>query len=461
MLNPMVTEPRDYKRRLFRWYTCRRMRTLIRFCCALFVAWTSISGSLADSGSSRDLPAGLQIPAQAQAGPGFDVERATDAWLNLLSPEQRALSDAYFEGGYWLRLWGLLYWLGVMAILLYSGLSRRMRDLAERLSRRPWLSVGLYGAAFIAVVFVLELPFSIYTDFVREHAYGLSNLSFPGWMRERLISLAVDLVIGCVVLSLLYAGIRRAGARWWVWATGFAFVFTIILNLIFPLFIAPLFNDYKPLPEGPVRDAVLSLARANEIPTEHVAWFDASKQTTRISANVAGTAGVARINLNDNLLNKTSLPEIRAVMGHEMGHYVLNHPFKLAIYRTLLYGIAFGMVHILFDRLLARKGAALGLRNRADPAALPLAAALFAVVLFIMTPVRNTITRTAEAEADAFGLNAAREPEGFAMAAMRLSTYRKLRPGPLEEFVFYDHPSGYDRVRRSMLWRNENLPERR
>jgi STE24 endopeptidase len=206
---------------------------------------------------------------------------------------------------------------------------------------------------------------------------------------------------------------------------------------------------------------VLSLARANEIPTDHLAWFDASRQTTRISANVAGTAGVARINLNDNLLNKTSLPEIRAVMGHEMGHYVLNHPFKLAIYRTLLYGIAFGILHVLLDRALARKGAALGLRGRADPAALPLAAAIFAVVLFALTPARNTITRTAEAEADAFGLNAAREPEGFAMSAMRLSTYRKLRPGPLEEFVFYDHPSGYDRVRRSMLWRKENPPENR
>jgi STE24 endopeptidase len=437
------------------------MQTLIRCWCILAVVSFGASSALAEAPIVRELAPGLQIPAQAQPGPGFDVERATEAWLNLLSPEQRALSDTYFEGGYWLNLWRLLYWLGMMAILLYSGASRRMRDFAERLTRGPRLGVAIYGAAFIAAVFVLELPLAIYADFVREHAYGLSNLSFAGWLRERLIGLAVNLVIGCVVLSMLYAGIRRAGARWWVWATGFTFVFTIVLNLVYPLFIAPLFNQYKPLPDGPARDAVLSLARANEIPTDHLAWFDASRQTTRISANVAGTAGVARINLNDNLLNKTSLPEIRAVMGHEMGHYVLNHPFKLAIYRTLLYGIAFGILHVLLDRALARKGAALGLRGRADPAALPLAAAIFAVVLFALTPARNTVTRTAEAEADAFGLNAAREPEGFAMSAMRLSTYRKLRPGPLEEFVFYDHPSGYDRVRRSMLWRKENPPENR
>ena len=429
--------------------------------CVLLLACLGASSVFAEALIVRELPPGLQIPAQAQPGPGFDVERATEAWLNLLSPEQRALSDSYFEGGYWLSLWRLLYFLGVMAILLYSGLSRRMRDLAERLTRRRWLSVALFGAAFIAVVFVLELPLDIYADFVREHAYGLSNLTFGGWMRERLIVLAIDLVIGCVALSLLYTGIRLAGARWWVWATSLTFVLAIVLNLIYPLFIAPLFNDYKPLPDGPVRAAVLSLARANEIPTEHVAWFDASKQTTRISANVAGTASVARINLNDNLLDKTSLPEIRAVMGHEMGHYVLNHAFKLAIHRTLLYGVVFCILHALFDGALGRKAAALGLRDRADPAALPLAAAIFAVVLFAMTPVRNTITRTAEAEADAFGLNAAREPEGFAMAAMRLSTYRKLRPAPLEELIFYDHPSGYDRVRRSMLWRKENPADSR
>ena len=233
---------------------------------------------------------------------------------------------------------------------------------------------------------------------------------------------------------------------------------TLFLDLIEPVFVAPLFNDYKPLPGGPTRDAVFALARANEIPTDHVAWFDASKQTTRVSANVSGMLGVTRISLNDNLLDKTSLPEIKAVLGHEMGHYVLHHGFLLAVYLTLLVAVALGFVHFGLDRALVRWGSRLGLRDRADPAALPLMLGIFLVAWFVLTPFVNTLIRTVEAEADAFGLNAAREPEGFAMASMRLSTYRKLRPGPLEEFLFYDHPSGYDRVRRSMLWRKENLP---
>ena len=423
--------------------------------CSLLLICASFDTVVADT-IVRDLPPGLHVPRGAQPGPGFDIERATEAWLDLLSPEQRALSDAYFEGGYWLKLWSLLYGLGVMAILLWTGLSRRMREFAERVSRRPWFAVAIYGALFIVATFVLDLPLSMYRGFAREHEYGLSNLSFAGWLREEMMGLALSLVFGSIVLSVFYAGVRRAGQRWWVWATGFAFAFTLLLDLIYPVFIAPLFNDYKPLPEGPVRDAVLSLARANEIPTDHLEWFDASKQTTRISANVSGLGHIARINLNDNLLNKTSLPEIRAVLGHEMGHYVLNHPFKLAVYFGLLYGIAFAAVHFALDRALSRWGPALRLRNRADPAALPLIVAIFSIVWLALAPFNHTVVRSVEAEADAFGLNAAREPEGFAMAAMRLSTYRKLKPGPVEEFIFYDHPSGYDRVRRSMIWLKEN-----
>ncbi len=433
------------------------MTNMLRLACALLLAASSVS-ICAEAAIVRDLPPGLHVPEHAVAGPAFDPDRATDAWLDTLSPQQRSLSDAYFEGGYWLRLWHLLYGLAVLWALLWSGVSRRARDLAERLSRQPMISVALYGAAYILASFALTLPFTIYGDYFREHQYGLSNLSFGQWVGERLIRLALSVILGSVVISLLYAGIRRAGSRWWVWATGGAFALSIFLTMIQPVFVAPLFNDYKPLPDGPTRDALLLMARANEIPTGHLEWFDASRQTTRISANVSGMFGVTRISLNDNLLNKTSLPEIKAVLGHEMGHYVLNHLFKLTVYFTLLYGIAFAVVHGCLDRVLGRWSPRLGLRDRADPAALPLLFGLFSIVWFLLTPLTNTVVRANEAEADAFGLNASREPQGFASAAMRLSTYRKLRPGPLEEFIFYDHPSGYERVHRSMIWLKENGP---
>jgi Zn-dependent protease with chaperone function len=433
------------------------MRSLLIALALMSLAWTHAGPVAAEPALVRDLPPGLSVPEAARPGPDFNVDRATEAWLSLLSPEQQQMSDAYFEGGYWLRLWGVVYGVGGLALLLWSGISQRMRDIAERIGRLRFLSVMIYGAQFFAAFFVLRLPFMIYEGFWREHQYGLSNLTFAGWLKEQLIGVALEIGIGSVALALLYAAIPRAGSRWWLWATGLVLVVDLFVSAITPVFIAPLFNDYKPLAEGPVREAVYALARANEIPTDHVAWFDASKQTTRISANVSGLFGVTRVSLNDNLLNKTSLPEIKAVLGHEMGHYVLDHIFLFTFLLTVLTGIALWAVNAVLDGALARWGPGLGLRDRADPAALPLLLGIFIVGQFILSPFSNTVVRTAEAQADAFGLNAAREPEGFAMAAMRLSTYRKLRPGPIEEFLFYDHPSGYERVRRSMLWRRENL----
>lgn len=406
--------------------------------------------------ASRDLPPGLQIPDAARPGPGFDVERATQAYIDLLTPEQRAKSDAYFEGGYWLQLWGLLYGFAVAAVLLGSGLSRRMRDFAQRRSRRPWAQAMLYGLQWMLVGFVLGLPLAIYQGFVREHQYGLATQDFGGWFGDQLKGLLVGLVLVPPILAALYAAVRRMGARWWIGASAGAFALTLFLMMLAPVFIDPLFNDYKPLREGSVREAVLSLARANRIPVDNVVEFDASRQTTRISANVAGFLGTTRVALNDNLLDRTSEPEIKAVMGHEMGHYVLNHAFRLVVYVSLVLALGFWFVHRVFDVALARWGKRLGLRDRADPAALPLAVAILSLFFFLATPVLNTIIRQAEAEADMFGIDAAREPHGFAMAAMRLSAYRKIQPGPVEEFLFYDHPSGYDRVRRSMEWFKEN-----
>ncbi len=428
-------------------------------CGLMFVVSILLAGiASAQEGSPlvRDFPPGLQIPDVARPGPGFDVERATDAYVDLLSPAQRASSNAYFEGGYWLKLWGLLYGFAVAAILLCGRLSQRMRDIAERTSRRPWLQVMLYAALWLLVGFVLGAPLSIYTDFVREHQYGLATQTFGGWFGDQLKDMAVSLVIVPPLLALLYAAIRKAGARWWVWAGSGTFVVLLFLMMLAPVFVEPLFNSYKPLREGPARDAVLSLARANQVPTDNVVEFDASKQTTRISANVSGFLGTTRVALNDNLLEKTSLPEIKAVMGHEMGHYVLNHALRLIVYLSLVLTLGFWITHRGFDVALARWGGRLGLRGRADPAALPLALAILSLFFFFATPLTNSIVRQAEAEADAFGLDAAREPNGFAMAAMRLSAYRKIKPGALEEVLFYDHPSGWQRVHASMLWLKEN-----
>ena len=431
------------------------MKAIVRAFLVVLLVFALFPTAHAASTIVRELPPGLQIPDAAKPGPNFDVDHATQAYLDLLSPEQRKLSNEYFEGGYWIQLWEFVYGLGIAAVLLYTGLSRRMRDIGRRFSR-PWVQTLIYGFLWVLAAFLLGLPADIYTGFVREHQYGLATQDFAAWFGDALKGLMVSLVIVPAVIALIYGAVRRAGDRWWVWASGGAFVLILFVLMLAPVFVDPLFNDYKPLREGAARQAVLSLARANQIPTDNVVEFDASRQTTRISANVAGFLGTTRVALNDNLLNKSSLPEIKAVMGHEMGHYVLNHGLRLTVYLSLVIAFALWVVHRTMDWALARWGARFGLEGRTDPAALPLAVAIFSLFFLLATPLTNSIVRQAEAEADAFGLNAAQEPHGFAMAAMRLSTYRKLAPSPLEEIVFYDHPSGYDRVHGSMVWLKEH-----
>lgn len=387
----------------------------------------------------------------------FDPEAASEAYLARMSPEARARSDAYFEGGYWLTLWSLLVSVGIAWLLLGTRLSARMRELAERLTRFKWLQTAIYSVQYILLTAALGFPWVVYKGFLREHQYGLSNQTFPQWLGDRAKGLAIGLVLGTLALVAIYAVVRRTPRTWWLWGAGVALVFAIFASTIAPVYIAPLFNTYKPLPETPLKQQILSLARANGIPAKEVYWFDASKQSKRISANVSGMFGTMRISMNDNLLNRGSPQEILAVLGHEMGHYVLNHVYKGIVYFGILIVLGFAFLRWSFDRLRTRFGGRWGIRGVEDVAGLPLLAAILAVFFFVLTPVTNTIIRTDEAEADMFGLNAAQRPDGFAQAALDLSEYRKMRPGPIEEIVFYDHPSGWNRIYRAMVWKAEHL----
>ena len=432
------------------------MRRLLFVLLALFL-FSGITAAQAPAApGARELPPGLIVPKRPGRAPGLMSIKPPSPISPCSVPEQRAQSDAYFEGGYWLQLWGFLYGLLVCVVFITTGLSQKLRDIAKRISHRPWLYTAIYAAFWLLAAELLTLPWALYTGYFREHAYGLSNLSLGAWFGEAGKGLLVSLIIVPWLIAGLFAAVRKAGETWWLRAGAAGFVVIMLIGMIAPVFISPLFNDYKPLPDGAVKSAIFSLARANQIPTDNVVYFDASKQTNRVSANVSGFAGTTQVSLNDNLLDKTSLPEIKAVMGHEMGHYVLNHGFRNVLFISIVMMFGFWFVHKLIDRVIARFGARYGIVERTDPAVLPIAVVVFSFFFLLATPVTNSIIRTAEKEADLYGLNSAREPHGFATAAMRLSTYRKIHPSKWEEIIFFDHPSGYDRVHSSMLWLQEN-----
>src|ERR1700685_3234394 len=199
------------------------------------------------------------------------------------------------------------------------------------------------------------------------------------------------------------------------------------------------------------------MARANGIPAKDVYEIDASRQSTSMSANVSGFGNTMRITMNDNLLRRGSPEEIQAVMGHEMGHYVLNHIYKDILVFGVVIVVAFALLQWSLNWSLQHWGEKWQIRGIGDTAVLPLVVLLVSIFGFVATPILNTQTRTEEREADMYGLNASRQPDGFAQGAIHLGEYRKMNPGPVEEWIFFDHPSGRNRIYAAMRWKAENL----
>ena len=392
-----------------------------------------------------------------QAAPAFDPETATQAYLATLDGAARARSDSYFEGGYWLILANFVIGLAVAGLLLQSGFAKTLRDKLRAAVKFNWLTTLIFAAVYSLITSILTFPMTLYEGFYREHAFNLSTMSLPAWLGEWAIGLGVSTLMFAIFITVLYAVIRIAKASWWMWGTALSVVFLGFILFISPVYIDPLFNDYQPMPASELRDDILSVAHANGIPADDVYVFDVSRQSNRITANVSGLFDTTRIALSDTLIDNTDPDEVMAVMAHEMGHYVLNHIWEMFAMFTLVLAIGFAITNGLFgwaNRVLGQRWDISGI---GDIAGLPLLMACLSVFFFVATPVFNTIIRTDEAEADIFGLNAAREPDGFATTALRLSSYRKIEPGPLEEWFMFDHPSGRARVFMAMQWKAGQL----
>jgi STE24 endopeptidase len=403
------------------------------------------------------MPDVIQVPAAAQPSEHFDPDAATDAYLAEIPASARSRSDAYFQGGYWLILWDFLYGAVMYLFLLHFGWSAAMRNFAARMTRFKFLQDGIYWTEFLIVTTILGAPLGVYEGYSRERQYGLATQTLVPWLGDQLIILIVNIVLGGVVTMALLAVVRRLPRTWWIWGAGVSIFFFIFFIMIAPVYIFPLLNKFTVLDDPKVTQPILSLARANGIPAQKVYQTDASRQTTRMSANVSGFGKTMRITLNDNLLRRGSPEEIQSIMGHEMGHYVLHHIAKDILYFSVVIVLFFAFLWWSLERCLARWGERWKVRGIGDAAVIPLVFLLGSLVGFVYTPFLNTHIRTNEHEADMYGLNASRQPDGFAQAAIHLGEYRKMNPGPVEEWIFFDHPSGRNRIHDAMVWKAENL----
>jgi len=428
------------------------------FCCLIFFCVTFYATPApAQPPAANEMPSVIQVPPEAQPSPHFDAVTATNAYMAQIPADKTARSDAYFEGGYWLILWDFLYGAVVCVLFLNLRWSARMRDLSERLTRFKPVQTLVYFLQYLILTTILVFPLTAYEDYFREHKYGLATQTFGPWLLDQVKEFAVTLVLGGLLAVLLFGVVRRLQRTWWIWGAVVTICFAIFGILITPVYIVPIFNKVTILNNPKVVDPILSMARANGIPAKDVYEIDASKQTTRMSANVSGFANTMRITLNDNLLRRGSPEEIQAVMGHEMGHYVMNHIYKAILFLSVVFVLAFVYLRWGLDWAIQRWGEKWQIHGVGDTAVLPLVILLVSIFGFVITPVMNSYTRVQEYEADMYGLNTSRQPDGFAQAAIHLGEYRKMNPGPAEEWIFYDHPSGRNRIYAAMRWKAENL----
>lgn len=372
----------------------------------------------------------------------------TARMIDGLGPEALAKAQAYTTGNH------ILLFAGVAVSLLVAWLivrSRLLDRVTGRLSKRSWAAMTLaVSAAYIAIADLLTLPWTLYTDWQRQHAYDLSKQPLGDFLGQWALGETFEIVLGGLFMLGVYALIRKTGARWWLWGGGFAAGVVLFMLLVGPSLIAPLFNKYEPVPPGGVRTALEKIADDVAIPHDRIFMYDGSRQSERFTANVTGIGPAARIAISDVALKEASLAEVVAVTGHEAGHYKLGHAWRSVVLMPLLAMLFF----YLLNRLFAPAARLLGSDAQLGEArGLPVFMAVGAVLGLLVTPVTNSLTRIGEKQADAYSLQTVNEPDALASALVKTAEYRYPRPAALQELLFYTHPSVENRVLKAMEWK--------
>lgn len=378
----------------------------------------------------------------------IDPAAQTAQYIDSLGPEALAKAQAYTIGNHWLLLAGVLVSLLTALVMVRTGL---MDWVAAKFSGLSWaLATFLTGAAFLALSDLIQLPWVLLTSWRRERDFGLSSQPLGDYLGQWALDEGITVLFGGLFLLGIYALIRRTGARLWVWASGFTAIAVLLLLLALPSVFQPLFNKYEPVPAGQVRVALEKIADDVGIPHDRIFLYDGSRQSDRFTANVTGIGPTARIAISDVALKGASIDEVRAVTGHEAGHYKLGHVWRSLVAMPLLAMLIFWLVNRLFAPTARLLGSTVTL---AEPRGLPVFMVLSSVLSLLTLPITNALTRNGETAADAYSLATVGEPDALASALVKTAEYRYPRPTELQEMLFYTHPSVEKRVRAAMEWK--------
>lgn len=361
-------------------------------------------------------------------------------------PSEKALS--YYHGNIALWIVNTLLGLLIPALFLFTGFSARIRNWAQRISGWWYFVIVIYFVIFLFINFVIGFPLSYFEEFVRQHAYGLSNQSFGKWMQDQITGLGIGLVVGILFLWVPYLLIRKSPRRWWFYCGLLAIPFLTLSILIAPIWIDPLFNKFGPMKNKALEGKILALADRAGIEGGRVYEVAKSEDTKTVNAYVTGFGATKRIVLWDNTLAKLNEDEILFVMGHEMGHYVLGHVWKSILFFSLLIMATLYAIYRTAGWLINKYHRQFGFSELSDIASLPLLILLISLYSLVIMPIAMAYSRSNEHEADRFGLEITRDNHAAATAFVKLQEENLSVPRPnlLYKLWQASHPTLGERI---------------
>ncbi len=433
--------------------SCRQGTGSTTFCVALL--WVLLAVSCAETawGGDADAPAIsaeshlLRLSDSATAASNFTDEGGMETGI-VMVPEPSPLAVQYYESGnvLWAVRW--LWTLTIPVLILFTGLAARLRNVAQRIGRRPIPTAIICGVLLLLLTFTMELPLAYYLGFVRQHAYGMSNQTLAKWLGNVGKTLVVESIAVAFVAGGLYWLIARSPRRWWLYAGLLSLPIMFFVALVLPIWVQPLFNDFQPLSDRELDAKILELASQAGIEESRVFEVNKSVDTKAVNAYVVGFGDTKRIVLWDTLMDRLSERQVLFVVAHEMGHYVLGHVWKTiaAIFSILM--LAFFVIDRVAQAAVARWSHRWGFARLSDPASFPLLVLCFQACYLLFSPPVLALSRYHEREADRFALELTQWNRDGAEGFVRLQQENLSVPrrGSLFQFFRGTHPTLAERI---------------
>lgn len=359
------------------------------------------------------------------------------------------------------RLWATEMLLGGIYITLWlsSGWATKIAGAFNASSSDGaiswWLTLLGVTAGLAIPWWILSLPLSYYSGFILPHRYELSTQTIKGWISDLIKGGLISIVLGIPLLVGLYGLIRALPDTWWIWASAGFTLFTVVLAVLAPVLLMPIFYKLKPLGEeySELTKRLLALAKRAGTHVRGVYAFDMSRRTRAANAGLTGLGRTRRIVLGDTLLEEFSDDEIETVLAHELAHHVHRDiPLQLS-FQTGFNFLAFYVA----AQVLERAAISLNFDGASDPSGLPLLGIVFGILGLVTMPVTNGLSRWRERLADQYALKTTKKPEAFESAMTRLANQNLAEADPESwvVYLFYSHPPLRDRIRMAQTFRSD------